>query len=157
MVLIINTMTQTIIALFIWSFRQRPTGNRYYKFSGPRFADVDNRLMSLQLVKTEWLMRLCLILKAKHTSGSILYKKNILALRGSFRPVTKVNMDMYEKSLRCFLKIKVEKEKTHWLFWNYPIKLTFRWWNWRTRFHGQSWITLFTGTNGNDFKFPGIL
>jgi hypothetical protein len=27
--------------------------NRYYKFSGPRFADVDNRLMSLQLVKTE--------------------------------------------------------------------------------------------------------
>jgi hypothetical protein len=58
-------------------------------------------------------MRLCLILKAKHTSGSILYKKNILALRGSFRPVTKVNMDMYEKSLRCFLKIKVEKERKH--------------------------------------------
>jgi hypothetical protein len=51
MVLIINTMTQTIIALFIWSFRQRPTGNRYINFSGPRFADVDNRLMSLQLVK----------------------------------------------------------------------------------------------------------
>jgi hypothetical protein len=36
---------------YLWSFRQRPTGNRYYKFSGPRFADVDNRLMSLQLVK----------------------------------------------------------------------------------------------------------
>ena len=28
----------------------------------------------------------------------ILYKKNILALRGSFRPVTKVNIDMFEKS-----------------------------------------------------------
>ena len=28
-----------------------------------------------------------------------LYKKNILTIRGSFRPVTKVNEDMYEKSL----------------------------------------------------------
>jgi hypothetical protein len=35
--------------------------------------------------------------------AAILYKKNILALRGSFRPVTKVNMDMYEKSLKMFL------------------------------------------------------
>jgi hypothetical protein len=44
-------MTQTIIALFIWSFRQRPTEIDTINFSGPRFADVDNRLMSLQLVK----------------------------------------------------------------------------------------------------------
>jgi hypothetical protein len=43
----------------------------------------------------------------------LLYKKNILALRGSFRPVTKVNMDMYEKSLKMFLEEnKVEKENT---------------------------------------------
>ena len=43
--------------------------------------------------------------------ASILYKKNILALRGSFRPVTQVNMDMYEKSLKMFLEeSKVEKE-----------------------------------------------
>ncbi|MEM9144102.1 MAG: TonB-dependent receptor, partial [Bacteroidota bacterium] len=33
-----------------------------------------------------------------------LYKKNILALRGSFRPVTKVNMDMFEKSYDIFLR-----------------------------------------------------
>jgi hypothetical protein len=39
-------------------------------------------------------------------------KKNILALRGSFRP-KKVNMDMYEKSLKMFLEEnKVEKENT---------------------------------------------
>ncbi len=36
--------------------------------------------------------------------AAILYKKNILALRGSFRPVTKVNMDMYEESLKMFLE-----------------------------------------------------
>ena len=28
----------------------------------------------------------------------ILYKKNVLALRGSYRPVTKVNMDMFQRS-----------------------------------------------------------
>jgi hypothetical protein len=45
--------------------------------------------------------------------AAILYKKNILALRGSFRPVTMVNMDMYEKSLQMFLQEnKVEKENT---------------------------------------------
>jgi len=30
---------------------------------------------------------------------TLLYKKNILALRGSFRPVTNVNMDMFKKIL----------------------------------------------------------
>ena len=35
-----------------------------------------------------------------------LYKKNILAIRGSFRPVTKVNEDMYEKSFGMILKKK---------------------------------------------------
>jgi hypothetical protein len=36
--------------------------------------------------------------------AAVLYKKNILALRGSFRPVTKVNMDMFEKSFDIFRK-----------------------------------------------------
>jgi hypothetical protein len=44
--------------------------------------------------------------------AAILYKR-IFLLRGSFRPVTKVNMDMYEKSLKMFLdENKVEKENT---------------------------------------------
>jgi hypothetical protein len=47
----------------------------------------------------------------------VLYKKNILAFRGSFRPVTKVNMDMYERSYDMFLKEnKVLKEKTQVIF-----------------------------------------
>jgi hypothetical protein len=47
----------------------------------------------------------------------VLYKKNILALRGSFRPVTKVNMDMFEKSYEMFLKEnKVDVEKTQVVF-----------------------------------------
>jgi hypothetical protein len=83
-------------------------------FSGPRFADVDNRLMSLQLVKNGMTDAVMFDPNGKNIlPAAILYKKNILALRGSFRPVTKVNMDMYQKSLDMFLKeSKVEKENT---------------------------------------------
>ena len=49
--------------------------------------------------------------------AQVLYKKNILALRGSFRPVTKVNMDMYEKSKKLFLaEKKVQESKTQIIF-----------------------------------------
>ncbi len=83
-------------------------------FSGPRFADVDNRLMSLQLVKNGMTDAVMFNPDGKNIlPAAILYKKNILALRGSFRPVTNVNMDMYEKSLHMFLKEnKVEQENT---------------------------------------------
>ena len=87
-------------------------------FNGPLFKNVDNRLMSLQLVKngmTEAVMF--------DSSGNnilparILYKKNILAIRGSFRPVTKVNIDMFEKSYDIFVKeANVEEDKTVVIF-----------------------------------------
>ncbi len=87
-------------------------------FSGPRFADVDNRLMSLQLVKNGMTDAVMFDPEGKNIlPAAILYKKNILALRGSFRPVTSVNMDMYEKSLKMFLEEKkVDKDKTLVIF-----------------------------------------
>ncbi len=87
-------------------------------FSGPRFAEVDNRLMSLQLVKNGMTDAVMFDPKGNNIlPAAILYKKNILALRGSFRPVTSVNMDMYEKSLKMFLEEnKVVKENTLVIF-----------------------------------------
>lgn len=87
-------------------------------FSGPRFADVDNRLMSLQLVKNGMTDAVMFDPEGRNIlPAAVLYKKNILALRGSFRPVTKVNMDMYEKSLKMFLEeSKVTKENTLVIF-----------------------------------------
>ena len=38
--------------------------------------------------------------------SDILYKKNILTMRGSFRPVTKVNIDMLENGLKKFKETK---------------------------------------------------
>jgi hypothetical protein len=83
-------------------------------FSGPRFADVDNRLMSLQLVKNGMTDAVMFNPEGKNIlPAAILYKKNILLIRGSFRPVTSVNIDMYQKSLELFLKeSKVDPENT---------------------------------------------
>ncbi|MFP5438043.1 MAG: TonB-dependent receptor [Bacteroidia bacterium] len=83
-------------------------------FSGPRFADVDNRLMSLQLVKNGMTDAVMFNPDGHNVlPAAVLYKKNILALRGSFRPVTKVNIDMYEKSYHMFLEEnKVDPEQT---------------------------------------------
>lgn len=80
-------------------------------FSGPRFMYVDNRLMSLQLLKNGMTNAVMFGPDGNNLlPAQVLYKKNILALRGSFRPVTKVNMDMYEKSKKLFLEEKKVKE-----------------------------------------------
>ena len=87
-------------------------------FNGPLFKDVDNRLMSLELVKNGMTDAVMFnpqgnnILPARE-----LYKKNILTLRGSFRPVTKVNIDMFEKALDAFIhEPEVKEQKTVVIF-----------------------------------------
>ncbi|MGA1546119.1 MAG: TonB-dependent receptor, partial [Flavobacteriaceae bacterium] len=87
-------------------------------YKGPLFEKVDNRLMSLQLVRNEMTDAVMFnpegqnILPARE-----LYKKNILALRGSFRPVTKVNIDMFEKALDAFIhEPEVQEDKTVVIF-----------------------------------------
>ncbi|NGX84140.1 TonB-dependent receptor [Aequorivita sp. KMM 9714] len=87
-------------------------------FYGPRFENVDNRLMSLQLIKNG--MTDAVMFDASGYNvlpAKILYKKNILALRGSFRPVTKVNIDMFKHSYEMFLnENRVDKNKTEVIF-----------------------------------------
>ncbi|GAA0870900.1 TonB-dependent receptor [Gangjinia marincola] len=87
-------------------------------FKGPQFENVDNRLMSLELIKND--MTEAVMFGADGNNilpARILYKKNVLALRGSFRPVTLVNMDMYKKSLELFLdENKVDEDKTVSIF-----------------------------------------
>ncbi len=87
-------------------------------FSGPRFMYVDNRLMSLQLLKYGMTNAVMFGPDGNNMlPAQVLYKKNILALRGSFRPVTKVNMDMFEKSKKLFFaENKVKEENTQIIF-----------------------------------------
>ena len=69
-------------------------------FSGKLFKDVDNRLISLDLIKNNMTQAVMFGPDGKNIlPAAELYKKNILTIRGSFRPVTKVIEDMFEKSL----------------------------------------------------------
>lgn len=73
------------------------------RVDGPDFKNVDNRILALNLVKrglTEATMF--------DQNGNVLqpatalYKKNILLMRGRFRPVTKVHIDMITSARKRF-------------------------------------------------------
>ncbi len=85
---------------------------------GPDFKDVDNRLLSLILVKEGMTDAVIFGPDGKNQQPSdVLYKKNILTIRGSFRPVTKVNLDMMENGFNAFVKEnRVNKENVQLLF-----------------------------------------
>jgi hypothetical protein len=75
------------------------------KFSGPAFDDVDNRLMSLQLVEQNLTDTAMFTAAGEVVQPSeVLYKKPILVERGSFRPVTKLTLDLLEGALQQFLE-----------------------------------------------------
>ncbi|MES2731321.1 MAG: TonB-dependent receptor [Bacteroidota bacterium] len=75
------------------------------RITGPDFPHVDNRLLSLQLVKNGFTNAALFGPDGNVLQPSeALYKKNILALRGRFRPVTHVNMDMLKKGTEQFFQ-----------------------------------------------------
>lgn len=73
------------------------------EFEGPYFEDIDNRTKNVHLIRS-WKTRAVMF----RPDGSVavpaemLYKKNILTIRGSFRPVTKLNVDMIEQGQKSF-------------------------------------------------------
>lgn len=75
------------------------------RVSGPDLGNVDNRIIALNLVKRgitdATMFDLCGTVLQPAAS---LYKRNILLMRGRFRPVTKVHLDMIEHGTELFLK-----------------------------------------------------
>ena len=75
------------------------------RVSGPAFEGVDNRIIALNLVKRgltdATMFDLCGTVLQPATA---LYKKNILLMRGRFRPVTKVHLDMIQCGQEQFLQ-----------------------------------------------------
>jgi hypothetical protein len=83
-----------------------------FRLSGPDFKHVDNRLMALKLVKAG--MTRAAMFGPDGTvmqPSEVLYKKNVLVLRGRFRPVTHVNADMLISGRRSF-KNEPDVDKT---------------------------------------------
>jgi hypothetical protein len=74
-------------------------------FEGPAFEKVDNRLMSLHLVKYGFSDAAMFGPDGKNQQPSeVLYKKHIVVVRGRFRPVINVHLDMLNSGVRQFLE-----------------------------------------------------
>src|SRR5213082_318711 len=75
------------------------------KFSGPAFSQVDNRLMSLQLVRQGLTDAVMFTADGETVQpAEVFYKKAILVERGSFRPVTHATNDRLDGARQVFLK-----------------------------------------------------
>lgn len=75
------------------------------EFNGPDFVHVENRILSLKLV--EYGLTNAVMFGADHhvlQPSEALYKKAILVQRGSFKPITYVNIDMIQGAQRQFLE-----------------------------------------------------
>lgn len=73
------------------------------RFDGDDFEYIDNRLMALTLVRNGLTEATIFEPNGEvHQPSDTLYKKNVLVLRGRFRPVTHVNLDMFQKGLEQF-------------------------------------------------------
>jgi len=74
-------------------------------FSGPGFAGVENRLMNLHLIRS-WLTRAVIFAPDGEVvvPRELFYRKPVMVMRGSFKPVTKVNVDMMSAGLAQFAR-----------------------------------------------------
>jgi len=73
-------------------------------FAGTAFADVDNRLISLQLVERRFTDTALFTAQGEMVQPSeVLYKRPILVERGRFRPITNLGLDILERARDQFL------------------------------------------------------
>jgi hypothetical protein len=73
-------------------------------FAGTAFADVDNRLISLQLVERRFTDAALFTASGDMVQPSeVLYKRPILVERGRFRPITNLGLDILERARDQFL------------------------------------------------------
>lgn len=73
------------------------------RMSGPELSYVDNRLLAVQLVKNGMTHAIMFDRYGNvQEPDDMMYKKNILAFRGRFRPVTYTTLDIIRSSFRIF-------------------------------------------------------
>ncbi len=94
-----------LLALLLDSLSTERVEIDVVKLSGPAFPGIDNRLISLQLVQRGLTNAAMIAANGEVVQpAEILYKKPILVMRGSFRPVTRTMVDMLECALAQFVQ-----------------------------------------------------
>ncbi len=75
------------------------------RFDGPDFGKVDNRLMSLYLVKNGFTNAALFGPDGKNLQPwEVIYKKHVAVIRGRFRPYALVHQDMLDNGVQQFLE-----------------------------------------------------
>lgn len=75
----------------------------YFSLNGPDYDYVDNRLMSLKLVKHGLTDATIFLPDGEMIQpADLLYKKNVLVLRSRFKPITLTGIDMLKNAIRDF-------------------------------------------------------
>jgi len=77
------------------------------RFSGPYFANIDNRLMALKLVQMN--LSNAVVFGADRKTlvhpSELFYNRDILIMRSMFRPLTNVSVDMMKSGMEIFHRI----------------------------------------------------
>lgn len=80
---------------------------------GPDMEYVDNRLLGVQLVKNGMTHAVMFDKQGNIARpADMIYKKNVIAIRGSFRPITYVGFDMIKSSIHMLKRECQEYDKT---------------------------------------------
>lgn len=95
--------------VFLLSLMDDLSGDRIQidmiRFEGPNFSKVDNRLMSLHLVKYGFSDAALFGPDGKNQQPSeVLYKRHIVVIRGRFRPIINVHLDMLNNGVKQFMQ-----------------------------------------------------
>jgi len=103
---------QTIIESLTDNLEQGRIEIDSIEFYGPYFEEVDNRAINLHLIRS-WKTRAIMFTPDGSVviPAEMLYKKNVLTIRGTFRPVTRLNVDMIAQGLKFFCKLDGVTEK----------------------------------------------
>jgi len=75
------------------------------RFTGPEFENIDNRLMCLELVKQG--LTGSVVFNPKGDSSTLpeeFFNKSVFIMRGEFRPITNVNLDILNLAMEQFKK-----------------------------------------------------
>jgi len=75
-------------------------------FRGPYFDDIENSVLNLHLIRSGK-TRAVMIKPDGNVivPAEMLYKKNVLTIRGTFKPVTCLNVDMIEQGFKSFRQL----------------------------------------------------
>jgi len=93
------------------------------RISGPDLMHIDNRLLTLYLVKHN-LTDVAMFDQDKKSihASEFLYKKNLMVVRGNFRPTTVVTADAFQSSYNQFLEEVEGTEDNSRLMAELPLK-----------------------------------